>query len=55
MPDHEGDRCDGTLRLAEEAGLGTRDLERIEVVGTPVKQVMFDFAAIRRQRRAGKK
>ena len=47
--------CDSTLRLAEEAGLGTRDLERIEVVGIPVKQVMFDFAAIRRQRRAGKK
>jgi uncharacterized protein (DUF362 family) len=47
--------CDSTLRLAEEAGIGTRDLKRIEVVGRPIKQVMFDFAAIRRQRRATKK
>ena len=44
--------CDSTLRLAEDAGLGTRDLKRIEVIGTPIKQAMFDWAAIRRQRRA---
>lgn len=43
--------CDSTLRLAEDAGIGTRDLSRIEVVGAPVKAVMFDFAAIRRKRR----
>jgi uncharacterized protein (DUF362 family) len=44
------ERCDSTLKLAEEAGLGTRDLKRIEVIGSaPV----FDFAAIRRKRRAG--
>jgi uncharacterized protein (DUF362 family) len=42
--------CDSTLRLAEEAGIGTRDLRRIEVVGTPVKEAVFDFAAKRRQR-----
>lgn len=43
--------CDSTLRLAEDAGIGTRDLSRIEVVGTPVKEAVFDFAAIRRKRR----
>ena len=30
------EKCDSTLRLAEELGVGTRDLKRIEVVGTPV-------------------
>ena len=44
--------CDSTLELAEKAGLGTRDLSKIEIAGTPVKQVMFDFAKIRRERRA---
>jgi uncharacterized protein (DUF362 family) len=43
--------CDSTLRLAEEAGLGTRDLRRIEVVGAPIAQARFDFAGIRKQRR----
>jgi uncharacterized protein (DUF362 family) len=45
------ERCDSTLRLAEDVGLGTRDLKRIEVTGTPIKDAMFDFAAIRRARR----
>jgi uncharacterized protein (DUF362 family) len=44
------ERCDSTLRLAEDVGLGTRDLTRIEVIGTPIAQAMFDFAAIRKQR-----
>jgi len=44
--------CDSTLELAEKAGLGTRDLRQIEVVGVPVQQVIFDFAKIRRERRA---
>jgi uncharacterized protein (DUF362 family) len=44
------ERCDSTLRLAEDAGIGTRDLRRIEVLGTPVNEVVFDFAAKRRQR-----
>ncbi len=43
--------CDSTLRLAEDVGIGTRDLKRIEVVGTPIREAVFDFAAIRRQRR----
>jgi uncharacterized protein (DUF362 family) len=28
--------CDSTLRLAEQLGVGTRDLSRIDVVGTPI-------------------
>lgn len=42
--------CDSILGLAEAAGLGTRDLKRIEVVGTPIREALFDFAAIRRRR-----
>ncbi|MCC6859618.1 MAG: DUF362 domain-containing protein [Bryobacterales bacterium] len=47
------ERCDSTLRLAEELGVGTRDLNRIEVVGTPVKEAMvFNFAEFRKKRGA---
>jgi hypothetical protein len=46
------ERCDSTLELAEKAGLGTRDLKRIEVAGASIADVKFDFAAIRRKRRA---
>jgi uncharacterized protein (DUF362 family) len=45
------EECDSTLRLAEDAGIGTRDLSRIEVRGIPIKAALFDFAAIRRKRR----
>jgi uncharacterized protein (DUF362 family) len=41
------ENCDNTLRLAEDVGIGTRDLSRIEVVGTPIKQVQFSFSARR--------
>jgi uncharacterized protein (DUF362 family) len=34
---------DNTLRLAEELGVGTRDLGRIEVVGTPIADVRIPF------------
>ena len=44
------ENCDSMLRLAEEAGIGTRDLKRIEVLGTPIRDAIFDFAAIRRER-----
>lgn len=37
------ERCDSTLRLAEQLGLGTRDLKQIEVVGTPISKGCFDF------------
>jgi uncharacterized protein (DUF362 family) len=46
------ERCDSTLELAEAIGVGTRDLKRIEVAGAAISEVKFDFAAIRRQRRA---
>jgi uncharacterized protein (DUF362 family) len=35
--------CDSTLRLAEEHGIGTRDLKRIEVIGTPIREALFNF------------
>jgi uncharacterized protein (DUF362 family) len=35
--------CDNTLRLAEELGVGTRDLGQIEVVGESIKDVVFKF------------
>jgi uncharacterized protein (DUF362 family) len=45
--------CDSTLKLAEEAGLGTRDLRRIETIGASVAEVKFDFAGMRAKRKAG--
>jgi uncharacterized protein (DUF362 family) len=44
------ERCDSMLKLAEDVGLGTRDLKRIEVIGTPIEQAKFDFAGMRKQR-----
>jgi uncharacterized protein (DUF362 family) len=44
--------CDSTLKLAEDVGIGTRDLKRIEVVGTPIHDAVFDYAKIRAARRA---
>jgi uncharacterized protein (DUF362 family) len=46
------ERCDSTLEAAEAVGLGTRDLKRIEVVGAPIAEARFDFAAIRQKRQA---
>jgi len=37
------EKCDSTLALAEELGVGPRDLRRIEVVGTPVREAMFKY------------
>jgi uncharacterized protein (DUF362 family) len=48
------EKCDSTLRLAEDVGLGTRDLKRIEIAGTPIQDAVFDFAARRRERRGQK-
>ena len=39
------ERCDSTLRLAEDVGLGTRDLERIEVLGVPIHKARCRFRA----------
>ncbi len=44
--------ADSTLRLAEDIGIGTRDLKRIEVIGAPIKSAMVDFAKIRAARQA---
>lgn len=35
--------CDNTLRLAEELGVGTRDLKRIEVLGAKLGDMVFDY------------
>lgn len=43
--------CDSTLRLAEGLGVGTHDLRRIEVLGTPISKALFDFKALRRTHR----
>jgi uncharacterized protein (DUF362 family) len=40
------ENCDSTLRIAEEDGIGTRDLSRIEVVGTPISKARFRFPAL---------
>ncbi len=37
------ERADSTLRLAEQLGVGTRDLKRIEVVGAKISDVLFDY------------
>ncbi len=39
------ERCDNHLRLAEKMGVGTLDLKRIEVVGTPIAQALYRFRA----------
>jgi uncharacterized protein (DUF362 family) len=43
---------DNKLLLAEQLGAGSADLSRIEVVGTPIKEVLFDFRTLREKRRA---
>ena len=43
--------CDNFLELAEKVGLGSRDLGRIEVAGTPIREARFDFAPFIRSRR----
>jgi len=37
------EKCDSTLQLAEELGVGPRDLRRIELVGTPLRQALFQY------------
>jgi hypothetical protein len=39
------ENCDSTLRLAEELGLGTRDLRRIEVHGLAIREARFNIRA----------
>lgn len=39
--------ADNTLHLAEDLGVGVRDLSRNEIVGTPIKDVVFSYGAVR--------
>lgn len=49
--------ADNMMRLAEEHGVGTRDLSRIEVVGVPIAQARFDMRSFRAPvtRRSGRR
>jgi len=38
--------CDNTLKLAEELGIGTRDLKRIEVLGLPIAKGRIEFRKV---------
>jgi len=40
------EKCDNTLRLAEEQGIGTRDLRRIEVLGLPIAKGRVEFRKV---------
>jgi len=37
--------CDSMLKVAEEAGIGTRDLSKIEIVGAALRDLVFPFRA----------
>ena len=37
------EQCDSTLRLAEELGVGSRDLSQSEVAGVPLGEAVFPF------------
>jgi uncharacterized protein (DUF362 family) len=39
--------CDNTLRLAEELGVGSRDLKRIDVVSGPLPRLSGMFTGVR--------
>lgn len=38
--------CDSTLQIAEHQGLGTRDLKRIEVVGTSIAKARYPYKTL---------
>ena len=40
------EKCDSTLKLAEQLGIGTRDLNRIELVGLPISKGKVDFRKV---------
>jgi uncharacterized protein (DUF362 family) len=37
------EKCDSTLKLAEQLGIGTRDLKMIEVIGVPIAKAKISF------------
>lgn len=40
------EKCDSTLHLAEQLGVGSCDLNRIEVVGTPIAKERYGFPTL---------
>jgi len=40
------EKCDSTLKLAEQLGMGTRDLNRIEVRGLPIEKGRINFRSV---------
>jgi uncharacterized protein (DUF362 family) len=46
------ERCDNKLLLAEQLGAGSADPSLIEVIGPSIRDVMFDFRALREKRRS---
>lgn len=40
------EKCDNTLKLAEQLGIGTRDLKRIEVRGLPIAKGRVEFRKV---------
>jgi uncharacterized protein (DUF362 family) len=40
------EHCDNTLKLAEEQGIGTRNLKRIEVIGLPIAKGRIEFRKV---------
>ena len=46
------ENCDNTLALAEGLGLGTRDLTKIEVVGTPIAKAKTHYKTLTQLTRA---
>jgi uncharacterized protein (DUF362 family) len=43
------DFCDSSLKFAEQLGVGTRDLSRIDVVGTPIAKAMYKYSTMTEQ------
>lgn len=37
------EQCDSTLKVAEQQGIGTRDLRRIEIAGVPLREAVFPY------------
>jgi uncharacterized protein (DUF362 family) len=46
------ENCENTMALGESVGLGTRDLNRIEVAGATIKDNICDYLALRKERDA---
>jgi len=47
--------ADSMLHLAEDLGVGLRDLSRNEVLGVPISEVVFSYPAVREKLLAAQK